>query len=260
MNFLFEENGKKYFKIPLDQKGLVTCWFSTRSFTASDSQNECVPGLDAFKSLLSSQGARVDRLVFLKQVHGNDAVVVNGQILSSENSGEIGMGDALITDLCEMPLMIKVADCLSIQLYDPASGALGNIHCGWRSCAKNIIGLTIKKLIDLYGFDPAKSRVVMMPSISAAHYQVGSDVHDAFMSSFEDVERFFIKAGNEKWFFNLRGAAANILIGTGVEEANIVDLNLCSYEENDLFHSYRRDGNSAGRMFAVIEKRPENNR
>jgi YfiH family protein len=255
MEYLIEENGKKYFKIPLNTKGSVNCWFSTKSFAVIGSGCNTGNADNPFILFLSSKGVTTDRMISLKQVHGNGVIAVNEEMLSIGNGGEIGIGDALISDLPGTPLMIKVADCISIQIYDPDSGAIGNIHCGWRSSAQNIIGQTISRLRELYNFNPGKARALMMPSISSMHYQVGKDVYEAFVNSFDNMKRFFNQQGSEKWLFDLRGAALMLLLGTGIDCVNVIDLNLCTFNRPEMFYSYRRDGNSTGRMYAVIEKR-----
>lgn len=54
----------------------------------------------------------------------------NVQIVS--NPGEYEACDGLITEVVGLPLVVTVADCLPVVLYDPAKSVLGLVHAGWR--------------------------------------------------------------------------------------------------------------------------------
>jgi YfiH family protein len=254
MEFLINENSIRYFMVPLEENGRVKCWFSTRSGDKKP-YNPDEEGFDGpFLAVLSKNGVDITRMVSLKQVHGDGVIIVRDDMLSGQNEGEIGIGDALVSCLGRTPLVIKVADCLSIQLWDPSSGAIANIHCGWRSGAKNIITITISKMIKLYGFKPDTAKIVLMPSISRENYQVGNDVYKAYIDNIEGMEKFFERKRDESWLFDLRGMALDQLKRTGIRNENIFNIDLCTYKNSDLFHSFRREGKSTGRMLAVIEK------
>jgi YfiH family protein len=251
MEFLKNENGIRYFEVPLDKDGAVRSWFSTRS-----SEKEADDGnLDEpFLSVLSNKGVDTARIVSLKQVHGNGVIIVRDEMLAGKIENAIGIGDALISGLWNTPLVIKVADCQSLQLWDPSSGAIANIHCGWRSGAKNIITLTVAKLIKLYGFKPDMAKAVLMPSIGRENYQVGNDVYRAYVDNIDGTEKFFDRQRDGSWLFDLRGMALDLLKRTGIRDESISNIDLCTFKNSDLFYSFRRDGKSTGRMLAVIEK------
>jgi len=251
MEFLKTESGIRYFEVPLDESGTVKSWFSTRSGEKKpDSENLDGP----FLSVLFNKGVETARIVSLKQVHGNEVITVKDEMLPGKIVSAIGIGDALISGMGHTPLVIKVADCLSLQLWDPSSGAIANIHCGWRSGAKNIITLTVAKMIKLYGFKPDTAMATLMPSISRENYQVGNDVYRAYVDNIEGMEIFFDQQRDGLWLFDLRGMALDLLKRTGIRDENILNIDLCTFKNSDLFYSFRRDGKSTGRMLAVIAK------
>ena len=254
MNFLKNENGFKFFYISFNPERTLFFWFSTSHYHSS--KKDFDPDLEKaeFFSFLATKGVKIESSVELKQIHGNRVVVVKDDLCYKEDSGELENGDALITNLESKPLVIKVADCLSVQLHDPVSGSIANIHCGWRSGAQNILALTIEKMAAVFNSHPLDIRASLMPSISSSNYQVGEDVYSAYTNSFKGMDRFFQPDGNGTWRFSLRGAAVKLLCDSGIAVKNITDLNLCTFEEKDLFYSYRRDGKATGRMFAVITK------
>ena len=68
------------------------------------------------------------------------------------------------------------------------------------------------------------------------------------------AEAYFETDIDGGWWFNLRGIAKDILKRSGIKDENIIDINYCTYHNDDLFYSYRREGDNTGRMLAVIYK------
>ncbi len=248
IRYLEERGGVRYFYVPLAENGEAAVWFSTVDGELCDPnlglQNE-------FKEILKSYGGPVQNIARMRQVHGNTVLTVNED---RQEGGVIGEADGLITNLSGTPLQANVADCLSIQMYDPSSGALANLHCGWRSGAKNIITLALTKLIKQYGFEPENSTVSLMPSICKERYQVGDDVYSAYTDNIDGMEPFFDEDDEGKWLFDIRGMAKEILRRGGIKTGNIIDLDDCTYDKADLYYSYRRDGAGTGRMVAILCK------
>ena len=73
----------------------------------------------------------------------------------SEKPSELPQCDAFITNQRELPIMVKVADCQGILLYDPTTHSVATVHSGWRSSCLNIIGKTVKRMQDFFGSSPA---------------------------------------------------------------------------------------------------------
>jgi len=71
----------------------------------------------------------------------------------------------------------------------------------------------------------------------------------------EDVARFFPtvsrKVNEEEFLLDIRSRIREELCETGVQEGNIEMSSECTIG-NPAYHSYRRDGDSSGRMAAFI--------
>jgi copper oxidase (laccase) domain-containing protein len=65
-------------------------------------------------------------------------------------------------------------------------------------------------------------------------------------------EEQYVKRINGKFFLDLISANYGMLIEQGVPEKNIEVSQLCSFQEVDLLHSYRREGKTSGRAFGII--------
>ncbi len=89
-------------------------------------------------------------------------------------------GDALMTDVSGLLLVIRTADCLPVLLADAGHRAVAAVHCGWRGTEKRILEKTVRAMGDTYGTRPADLLAAIGPCIGAACYEVGLDVREGF--------------------------------------------------------------------------------
>jgi copper oxidase (laccase) domain-containing protein len=68
-------------------------------------------------------------------------------------------------------------------------------------------------------------------------------------------ESKFVYRKNGKFFVDLKAHIRNQLQESGIQSRRIDTYPLCTYNEKDLLHSYRRDKEKSGRMFSVIGMR-----
>jgi YfiH family protein len=153
----------------------------------------------------------------------------------------IGQGDALVTNRRGLAVSIRTADCLPILLAEPVSGAVAAVHAGWRGTVARIIQAAVENLRAEFGANPRGIYAAIGPAIGVCCYEVGAE-----------VARQFGLAGPG----NLDLAAENRrqLIDAGVLGAKIEILGLCTKCDPAQFHSYRRDGDAAGRMISYIAR------
>ena len=55
-----------------------------------------------------------------------------------------------------------------------------------------------------------------------------------------------------KYLLDIAGINYKMLLNCGIPKNQIQKSQLCTYEFNELLHSYRRDGNLSGRSLGVI--------
>lgn len=79
----------------------------------------------------------------VNQVHGNDIYIV-GQ----EEQGLIGY-DGIICNMPGIKIMIKTADCIPVVIADVDALIIAAIHAGWKSLTRDIISLTLKKMLEM---------------------------------------------------------------------------------------------------------------
>ena len=86
------------------------------------------------------------KIVGCNQTHSNRVVKIDENNINDtfENT------DGLITNLDNVALITKVADCQSILLYDYNKGVIGNIHSGWKGTLNKIINNALDIFINDY--------------------------------------------------------------------------------------------------------------
>ena len=183
------------------------------------------------------------KIQWLNQVHGNDVVIVD------EHKDSPIVADAVITRNHHIALAIMTADCLPILLSNEDGNEIAAIHAGWRPLAANIISNTLAKM----RADNKRIYAWLGPCISQTHFEVGSEVKNAFCSISSELSRFFIVNSANKFQADLAGLASYFLKKAGV--AYITHDQACTFAESAKYYSYRRE-NHTGRMASVICLKP----
>jgi YfiH family protein len=191
-----------------------------------------------------------------QQIHGSAVAVVGSH---DRGSGAIVEGDAvkgadaMVTNAPGTPLMILVADCVALSLFDPRNNAIGIAHAGWRGTCGRIAEKTVQTLVETYGSDPADILVGVGPSVGPCHFTVGSDVVDAFRGEFGDGISAYLQEDPEGTSrLDLWEANTVQLLTAGVSRDHIEQSGLCTVCRADLFFSHRYHHGFSGRFAAVM--------
>ena len=177
---------------------------------------------------------------WLQQVHGTEVVRIGDNPPSP-----VSQADAAVTVHKGVVLAIMTADCLPIVLADQDGKALGVAHAGWRGLANGVLESTLAELTTLLP-DARGWRAWIGPAIGQKNFEVGDDVRNRFLETDSWTDAYFIPGkSEEKWQADLAGLACRRLAMAGVDDVEVSGH--CTYECDDLFHSYRRSG-VCGRM------------
>ena len=183
--------------------------------------------------------------VYINQVHGCDVIELTSDdyrnvCLQTAHTNLSSDADALYTQHQNLALVIQVADCLPILLSDKNGQEVAAIHAGWRGLASGVIRETLDK------FESNSLTAWLGPAIGPCHYEVDDVVYGRFTST-----AAFKPCGDDAhWMMSLETVATEQLLEAGLDEADIVATNTCTYCHEDYF-SYRRDGQT-GRFAALI--------
>ena len=178
------------------------------------------------------------KLVSMNQTHGN-----NVQIVSSNSPKIIDDCDGLITNEKDLPLMVMVADCIPILLYDEKKGVIAALHAGRNSTFLKIVEVAINKMKEEFSSNPINIKAVMGPSIQKCCYEVSDELINIVKTSFGHE---FTKGRN----IDLQAINKSILLENGVE--NIIISNLCTKCTSKVHYSYRKSSKT-GRFAGVIK-------
>lgn len=185
-----------------------------------------------FGTRLSTGWPNTTGLATAKQIHSNRVLLV-------KSPGPQDEGDAMISNVPGIALSIRTADCLPILIADPRNRAVAAIHAGWRGVVSEIAPKTMEAMSVQFDSKPEELVIAIGPGIGACCFEVGPDVAVRFQLS-----------GRSK--VDLVETVCRQLGRNGVTARQINAAKLCSKCNPELFESYRRDREAAGRMVAVI--------
>ena len=196
-------------------------------------------------------------IVQMHQVHDvKVAVVDRGDITRDELDGY----DAMITDLPGVAIGVRTADCIPVLLYDPVKKIAAAIHSGWRGTVSKIIGKTVSKMQSIYASQPTDILAFIGPGICVDCFQVGEDVALKFKEAGFDINSLWSfrgpKTGNGMeggHHIDLKEACRQTLVEYGLKNENIQITGLCTYDDNDLLYSARKEGIECGRNITYIK-------
>ncbi|MCT7596561.1 peptidoglycan editing factor PgeF [Aliarcobacter butzleri] len=176
-------------------------------------------------------------LSYMNQIHSANVVVVD------ENSPKyIDNCDALITKTKNLPLMVMVADCIPILMFDEIKGVIAAIHAGRNSTFLKISEITGKKMIEDFSCKTENIKVIMGPSIQKCCYEVNDELKNIVEKSFG---KEFVFGNN----IDLQGINKKLLENLGIK--NIEISSICTKCSNKPYFSYRKEKNT-GRFAGII--------
>jgi YfiH family protein len=209
-------------------------------FYLDSNQTYRVSELDEFDWLLHGFGtrnadipARFERLATLQQVHSAECVAGAGR------GGVLGTGDALLENTPGAVVAVKTADCIPLLLVDPGHRAVAAVHAGWRGTVAGIPRSAVAALGAQFGSRAGDLRAAIGPAIGKCCYEVGPEV----------AARFGVDG---RAHIDLAETVRRQLEAAGVGGQRIYMSGLCTQCRAGEFHSFRRDGAAAGRLYSFV--------
>lgn len=182
------------------------------------------------------------KVVIPRQVHQSGVEIFKEKFTEKINNPEC---DGLITDQENLFLVIQVADCLPVFLFDSRTKVLGLAHIGWRGAVSGIMENFLKEAVEFSKSAPQELNLVLGPSIGKCCYKISDSLAVLVDDKYIDVR------GNER-YLDLRNLVRDRFIKSGIKEENIFFPEGCTCCADKLYQSYRREGERAGRMAAFI--------
>ncbi|MEV5917498.1 peptidoglycan editing factor PgeF [Streptomyces pseudogriseolus] len=185
-------------------------------------------------------GVEPARVVWMNQVHGADAVVVD------EPWGDrpVPEVDAVVTARRGLALAVLTADCVPVLLADPVAGVVAAAHAGRPGLVAGVVPAAVRAMTGL-GADPARIVARTGPAVCGRCYEVPERMRAdvaavepaAYAETSWDTPAVDVVAGVH--------AQLERLGVSGAERSPV-----CTRESDDHF-SYRRD-RTTGRLASYV--------
>lgn len=171
---------------------------------------------------------------FVRQTHGAEvSLVLPEDRYRPRSPEEVRQGyDAMVAPLPGVSLLIKMADCQGILLYDPVSQVLGLAHSGWRGSVRNIIAAAVARMVAC-GAEPRRILAGVAPSLGPCCAE--------FVNYRAELPEHFWPHQVTENHFDFWEISRQQLTACGLAPENIEIAGICTKCSPDYFSYRRRD-------------------
>ncbi|MGW0764934.1 peptidoglycan editing factor PgeF [Streptomyces sp. NPDC002676] len=187
-----------------------------------------------------SLGLDAGRVVWMNQVHGADAAVVE------EPWGDrpVAEVDAIVTARRGLALAVLTADCVPVLLADPVAGVVAAAHAGRPGMVKGVVPAAVRAMAEL-GARPERIVARTGPAVCGRCYEVP----EAMRAEVAAVE----PAAHSATSWGTPAVDVSAGVHAQLDRLGVCDLAqspVCTLESGDHF-SYRRD-RATGRLAGYV--------
>ena len=175
---------------------------------------------------------------WLSQVHGIGVADLDSPAAPGPADAAIARGSAKVC-------AILTADCLPIVFASDSGDTVAAAHAGWRGLAAGVIEATVRAM----DVSPGSLVAWLGPAIGPEHFEVGTEVRDAFLEGDPKAGEAFEPNARGRFMADLGLLARRQLQGLGV--SRIYGGGECTFTRADRYYSHRRDG-TTGRQATLI--------
>lgn len=190
---------------------------------------------------------QLNNFVCLEQVHGANIVRVGEADMGKgvrSNSDAFQGTDASLTQIPNVVLAVRSADCAPLFFLDRRKKAIGIAHVGWRGASERLPSKMIQAFRRQFLSKPGDIIVGFGPMIRSCCYEVGAEFRDVFGA--------YVFKRNTSFIFDLPGWMMEDLKSEGIGVEQIYDCQFCTSCMNEEFPSYRREGANVRHMWSVL--------
>lgn len=187
---------------------------------------------------------------WLRQVHGvavrrfggEGALAAKQNVVSEEPEA-----DAAATSTPGIVLAILTADCLPVVFAARDGGEIAAAHAGWRGLAAGVLENTVAAMRT----PPGGLQAWLGPAAGPQAYEVGEEVHEAFVGRDPVAAGAFVATRPGHWRVDLYALARRRLADAGIAAVHVHGGGLCTISDPRRFYSHRRDART-GRMATLV--------
>jgi polyphenol oxidase len=213
-----------------------------------DSPNCVADNLDCAAAWLGLESAN---LCWARQVHDNNVI----EICPDTSPQEVRStpADALISSYDKIACCVRTADCVPILVADPRDGRVAAIHAGWRGVVAGVVSCTIERLSRL-GSEAERLLVAIGPHIRVSAFEVSEDVARMIAEVTPNRSVIHRDFGPRPHVALVESIREQLRVA-GVPASKVDDVGGCTFDDANLFFSYRRLGRASGRHLHAIVPR-----
>lgn len=175
-------------------------------------------------------------MAWLTQCHGKDMVLAEESTRSC--------ADGSWTTQPGIACVVRTADCLPILLTAKERPWIAAVHAGWQGLYHNILAEAVMKA----PHDLTLTAWVG-PGIGRNAYVVSPAFRTHFLKRYPQLTQAFLWR-DAQCYCDLRSIAKAQLLAAGITDLTISEF--CTHRDSELFDSYRRQSDAAGRQATVI--------
>lgn len=206
-------------------------------------------GTFAYVTLKGSWGTDPDQLREFLRERGRDVRAVHrvvqvhsGRVVSPEEAP--CDADAIVGSAAGEAVRVVTADCVPILLAASDGSRYAAVHAGWKGTLARIVQAGVRAT----GSDPASLVAYVGPAVGPCCYGVDRARYEAFSKEFPG----WLAPAGDRPALDLQSLNARQLEEAGLKASSIHVEARCTSCDLGLCCSYRRDGERAGRMAALI--------
>jgi len=171
-----------------------------------------------------------------QQVHGSKIKIIKNYV--NKNRTVMPDCDGLLTNLNDITLVIRHADCFPIFLFDPIQKVIGLLHSGWKGVRDHIILSGLNQMQSEFDSKPGDILVGIGPGARQCCYLFESDWNHSQLLKIQSWDPY-IKRQGKYYYVDLPAYIKNDAIIFGVAPENIEDCGICTICD-ERFYSWTR--------------------
>ncbi|KAF1698834.1 multi-copper polyphenol oxidoreductase [Pseudoxanthomonas suwonensis] len=184
---------------------------------------------------------------WLRQVHGTAVLRLDAPLARPRPADQEPAADAAVTSVPGAVAAILTADCLPVVFAAGDGSEVGAAHAGWRGLAAGVLEATVAAMRT----PPHALRAWLGPAAGPRAYEIGSEVHDAFVGQDPAAAAAFAPTRPGRWKVDLYALARLRLRAAGLAADAIHGGGLCTISDPARFYSHRRDQRT-GRLATLV--------
>lgn len=224
----------------------VVSFFSDRTLGNIDFRFGSKNGvINQRQKMAAFAGATLSDFYEMEQVHGSRVEVIK----KKPKKNTFPQTDALITNLKNVFLMVKTADCFPLLFFSPNRKVIAICHVGWRGAIEKIFLKTLLIMIDRFACQPAEMEIIIGPGIRKCCFK-----HKHLLQEKLPEWKEFIEEKEREKTLDMPAFIIHELKAVGIRKENIRDMKLCTVCDKHYFSHFRslRQNEPEGRFATII--------